>query len=303
MPGLAALAALVAAGCGSDGRKPTGSEPTAGPPPGERADPSRDVPGGPAARGEVAFYDGLIADLVVGDVDGARAGYQAALAEGALASPVATRAALRWATVEAASGRNLRAIELVARASALAEGDPVLVEAADRLRVAVSQDTDSDVRGPPLGTALAGVDAVTAARFATADRLHDRARRVRVRPVMHKLSSSIRAREIATEAAVRAYREVATAGGVAAIAADYRIGSIYHDLAIALVFEPPAELDPSVASRFRRTLRGSALGYLRRAVVAYRRAIASVPAAGGADIWHSAAQSELRAATELLGDR
>jgi hypothetical protein len=244
----------------------------------------------------------LIADLVAGDVDGARAGYEAALAESALASSVATRAALRWATVEAATGRNLRAIELVARASALAEGDPVLVDAADRLRVAVSRDGDGDVRGPALGTPIAGADAVTAAKFAAAERLHDRARRVRVRPVMHKLSSSIRAREIATEAAVRAYRDVATAGGVAAIAADYRIGSIYHDLALALVFEPPAELDPGVAARFRRTLRASALGYLRRAGVAYKRAIAS-PVIAGDELWRATAQSELRSATELLGER
>jgi hypothetical protein len=66
------------------------------------------------------------------------------------------------------------------------------------------------------------------------------------------------------------------------------------------VFELPPELDPGVAAQLRRTLRASALGYLRKAVIAYRRALErSVP---GAELWIAAAQSDLRAALDLLGE-
>jgi tetratricopeptide (TPR) repeat protein len=288
------LAALAATACGG-GARPSVGPPLPGPAPGEQADPSIDADH-PA---EVAYYEAVLAEEIAGDIPAAKQLYDRALTE-QLAAALATRAALRWAVLEAATGGGRRAIELVARASALADGDPVLTASADRLQGAITSIGPAaiEVRGPPLGTPIAG-DAATAARFAHAEELLARAHRLRPRGVIQVLSSSIRAKEIATETAVRAFRDVAELGP-AAIAADYRIGSAYHDLALALVFELPPELDPGVAGQLRRTLRANALGYLRKAVTAYRRALErSVP---GAELWIAAAQSDLRAALDLLGE-
>jgi hypothetical protein len=310
--------ALLLTACGDPSPAPSVGPPLPGPVPGALADPARDARAAPP--GAIAFYAGLYADTVGGDPAVAGDGYERALADPALPATLGTRAALRWAALEATAGRTRRAIELVARASAIAEGDPVLTDSADRLQGAIASlgPTEVEVRGPPLGTAVAGADAATAARLTRAEDLLARAHRLRLRPVIEALSSSIRAKEQATEAAARAFRDVADAGP-AAIAADYRIGSLYHDLAIALVFELPPELDPGVASRLRRTLRANALGYLRKAVTAYRRALDQPPVAGGGDpsvsaggagaasprgieLWLAAAQSDLRGALDLLGE-
>jgi len=120
-------------------------------------------------------------------------------------------------------------------------------------------------------------------------------------PVLEALSSTVRAKQRATEEAVRAYRAVAEAGGIARVAAQYRIGSLYHDLALELVFDLPPELDPGVASRLRRSLRTSALGYLKKATAAYR-ASKDEPAAD-AQAWRAAADADLRGAEALLGER
>ena len=293
------LGVLILAVAACDSSRPSIGTPLGGPKPGTIADPGRDPP--TAGGGATAFYTGLAADTLGGEVDLAAKSYDTALADPTLTAPIATRAALRWAALEAATGRNRHAIELLARAEALAEGDPVLTDSADRLQGAVTGlgRGEVGVRGPPLGTPIAGASPAAAARFARAEVLLARAHRLRLRPVFEALSSSLRAKERATEAAVRAFREVA-ATGPARLAADYRIGSVYHDLALALVFELPPELDPGVASRLRRTLRTRALGYLRKAVVAYRRVLE--PSATGADLWRAAAQSDLRAALDLIGE-
>jgi tetratricopeptide (TPR) repeat protein len=291
---IAALVAVAPASCGGGPSSSVGA-PLPGPPPGANADPSLDLD----HEAAVAYYEAVLADEIAGDLPGAKQLYDRALTD-QLAPALAARAALRWAMIEAATGGGRRAIELVARASALADGDPVLTASADRLQGAITSlgPAAIEVRGPPLGTPVAG-DAATAQRFAHAEDLLARAHRLRPRGVIQVLSSSIRAKELATEAAVRAFRDVAELGP-AAIAADYRIGSAYHDLALALVFELPPELDPGVAAQLRRTLRANALGYLRKAVVAYRRALErAVP---GAELWIAAAQSDLRAALDLLGE-
>jgi hypothetical protein len=284
----------------------TASAPSVGPPlggpvPGALADPARDVSGAPG--GATAFYQGLLADTLAGDIAGAAAGYERALADVTGEPNTAARAALRYAGLEAAGGETRRAIELLARAGALGEGDPVLTEQIERLQRALGLGAAKvEVRGPPLGTQVAGAEPAAAQRFERAEALLARAHRIRITPVtierMSSVSSSIRVKESATEAAVRAYYEVAV-DGPAVIAANYRIGSLYHELALALVFQLPEELDPSVAGRLRRSLRSNTIAYLRKAVAAYRRALDS---GVGAEKWRAAAQTDLRGALDLLGE-
>ena len=124
---------------------------------------------------------------------------------------------------------------------------------------------------------------------------------LRPQPLIEALSSSIRAKEGATEAAVARYRQVAEHGGLAYVAARYRAGSLYHDLAIGLVFELPPELDPAVAAGLRRSLRGRAVADLRKAVADYQ-AVLAAPRAGDDELWRLAAEADLRGARELLGE-
>jgi hypothetical protein len=253
------------------------------------------------------YWAAFLDEVVAGDLAAARAGYERELDRGADAPAVAARAALRLAELEGAAGNRRRALELVARATAVAYDDEAVQDAAERLRgrLVAAPSGAGDLRGPPAGTALPGVAAETAAAFAAAEATLARVHRIRLEPVLEALSSTVRAKERATEAAARAYRAVADAGGLARIAAQYRVGSLYHDLAIELVFDLPPELEAGVASRLRRTLRASAVAYLRKAAAAYRVSLAE-PVGGSADdaaLWRSAAQSDLRAAEELLGDR
>jgi hypothetical protein len=285
----------------------TASGPSVGPPlggavPGALADPARDIATSPG--GATAFYQGLLADTLGGDVEGAATGYERALGDVTGEPTTAARAALRWAGLEAAGGRTRRAIELLARAGTLGEGDPVLAEQVERLQRALGLGSAKvEVRGPPLGSPIAGADTAALKRFDRAEQLLARTHRIRITPVtierMSSVSSSIRVKESATEAAVRAYYEVAV-DGPAAIAANYRIGSLYHELALALVFELPEELDPGVANRLRRSLRSNTIAFLRKAVAAYRRALD--PTGSGAEKWRAAAQTDLRGALDLLGE-
>jgi hypothetical protein len=121
-------------------------------------------------------------------------------------------------------------------------------------------------------------------------------------PALESLSSTVRLKENATDAAVLAYKKVADAGGLPAIAAEFRAGSLYHDLAVELVFDLPPELDPAVASRLRRTLGDSARAYLGKAVAAYKRALATPAHGDDVELWRVPAETNLRAAGELLGE-
>ena len=273
---------------------------------GRRPDPVE--PGGVApspieAPGANRYWHAYFAD-VLGDPGGGREGYEAALA--ASGEPeIAARAALRLADREAIAGNRRRALELVLRATQLAPDDPGVRDAADRLQagIAAAPPGEAEVRGPPVGTGLPGVAPEVAAGFADAEKLLARVHRIHMEPALESLSSTVRLKERATEDAVAAYRKVAEAGGLAAVAAEFRAGSLYHDLAVELVFDLPPELDPQVASRLRRTLRDSARGYLAKAVAAYQRALA-VPASGDdAGLWRLAAETNLRAADELVGGR
>jgi hypothetical protein len=125
--------------------------------------------------------------------------------------------------------------------------------------------------------------------------------RLRPQPYIEALSSSIRVKEDATEQVVAKYRAVAAHGGLAQVASDYRIGSLYHDLALGLMFELPAELDPNVAAGLRRSLRQQAVAYLKRAVASYRTSLGG-PQLPEAELWRLAAETDLRGARDVLGE-
>ena len=251
------------------------------------------------------YWAAFLDDVVAGDAAAARAGYEATLTAADTAPVLAARAALRLADLEGAAGNRRRALELVARAAALAPGDDAIQDNAERVRARLiaAPPGAGDVRGPPVGTPLPGVPVPVVHAFATAEATLASVHRRRLKPVLEALSSSVRAKERATETAVRAYRVVAEAGGLARVAAQYRIGSLYHDLAIELVFDLPPELEPGVALQLRRTLRASAVGYVRKAAAAYRTCLAEPAPQADAAPWRAAAETDLRGAEELLGTR
>lgn len=250
------------------------------------ADPSLGVSAAPY------FHDAVVAQLI-GDEQGARTGYETILASSIVAPELAARAALHLAQLEAQAGQHGHARELAVRAVALAPNDPMIAE------VSVHIGSDADIRGPRLGTPLPGVPAAVAKQFAEAERALGAAYKLRPRPVIEALSSSIRAKEQGTEVVVAKYHAVAMNGGLALIAAHYRAGTLYHDLALGLLFELPSELDANVASGLRRTLRARALTYLHKAVDEYRLAL-TAPSASGAEPWLVAAQRDLRGVQDIL---
>src|SRR6185436_18852486 len=97
-------------------------------------------------------------------------------------------------------------------------------------RLAATPAGQSDLRGPPAGAPLPGVADPVQARGRTAEQLLVKAHRLRMKPVLEALSGSVRRKENATEAAAKAYREIAAARGLAELAAEFRVGTLYHDL-------------------------------------------------------------------------
>jgi hypothetical protein len=234
-----------------------------------------------------AFGDGVLAELT-GDDASARASYEQVLSAADVPTDVAARAALHLAQLEARAGKSLRARELIARATALAPADPSVSEGADRVRAEiVAGNSAGDLRGPPLGTPLPGVPPKVAEAFAAAERAlaHVHALRPRQRLAVWE-------KEDATADVVRLYRGIAEHGGIAQVAAEYRVGTLYHDLAIGLLVEP-------IAADLRRTLRAGAYGYLKKAIAAYQASLA-VPATSDAEQWRLAAELDLRAAQDVL---
>ena len=249
------------------------------------------------------FSSAVVAELT-GDEASARKGFDQVLAASDAPPSVAARAAIHLAQLEARAGRNRHALDLVARAAALAPGDVAVAEGIAQLRGdIVAASSTGDLRGPPVGTVLLGVDPKVAEAFAEAERGLVRVHALQPRIYIESLSSAIRAKEDATETIVAKYRAVADAGGLAQVAADYRIGSLYQDLALGLLFEPlPPELaDPNVAAGLRRTLRGRALVYLKRAVTSYRASLAG-PQLPDAELWRLAADTDLHGAVAILGE-
>lgn len=277
----------VLAGCTDDDR-PARHRPTATPHGEQVADPAQGVT--TELDGVAPVYgDGLLAELT-GDDAAARAAYEQVLASADAPADVAARAALHLAQLEARTGKTGRARDLIARATALAPNDPTIVEGADRVRAEiVAASGAGDIRGPKVGTPLPGVDARTARAFAAAEQALARVHAMRPRQRL-----AVWEKEDATAAVVRRYRSIAEDGGVAKVAAEYRIGTLYHDLALGLMFEP-------VAADLRRTLFTGARTYLKKATAAYRSALTgTVPPE--AELWRLAAETDLRAALDVLGE-
>ena len=282
----------------------SGTAPTSVP-----AAPARIAAADPAAGittpldGVAPAYDGAVLADLEGDDAAARAGFATLLATSDAPPALAARAALHLAQIEARQGKNRRALDLGARAAALAPNDVAITDGIAQLRAdVVAASGAGDIRGPRVGTALPGVDPKVAEAFAAAERALARVHALRPHPVIEALSASIRGQEDAYETVAERYRAVASHGGLAQIAADYRIGSVYHDLGLALLFEPlPPELDSTFAAGLRRVLRASALADLKKAIAQYETCLAA-PALADAELWRLAAETDLRAARDVLGE-
>ena len=254
---------------------------------------------------EEDLYWAHLSEDVYGDVESARRGYRRVI-DSENARPVAVaRAALRLAALEIASQRDDLAQELIARAVAAAGDDAELVELADRLRGRLGATRSfMSRRGPPAGTALETSDEVAAA-FAKAETQMQAYYRRPLSPRLEGLQRMLRGNQQALDAVVRSYRAVAAQDPLAAVAAGYRIGALYHDSALAM-FEVPPELEPRVAARLRRSLRRRALNYLERARSAYEESLAAAKRAGehpGGKRWQRASRKGLAAVADLLRHR
>jgi len=296
---IAALGLAAATACGDDAR-PHGRPAEIAPRDRSAADPARGITT-ELDGASPAFGAALLAELT-GDGAAARAGYERVLAASDPPAALAARAALHLAQLESRAGRSRHALDLVARASALAPSDVAIAEGVAELQAdVVAAAGAGDIRGPRLGTPLPGVEPRVADAFAAAERALERVHKLRPRPIIEALSTSIRVKEEATEDAVARYRAVAEHGGLAQIAASYRAGSLYHDLALGLLFELPPELDPAVAAGLRRTLRGRAVAYLKKAVLEYRASL-TAPKHPDDELWRLAAETDLRGARDVLGE-
>ncbi|MBS1119378.1 MAG: hypothetical protein H6Q90_1606 [Deltaproteobacteria bacterium] len=247
-----------------------------------------------------AFGDAVLAELT-GDQAAARAAYEHVLASSDVPAALAARAALFLAQMESRAGRTRHALDLVARATALAPADTVITQGAAALQAdVVVAAGEGDVRGPRLGTPLTSVPPELAESFAAAERAYGQVHKVRLRILIEALSRSINDKINLTAGVVAKYRGVAERGGLPHIAATYRVGSLYHDLALDLAFaELPPELEARSAEGVRATLRGLAITYLKRAVSEYR---ACVDASQSADseLWRFAAETDMRRAQDVL---
>ena len=236
-----------------------------------------------------AFGEGILAELT-GDDANARASYEHVLSGSNVPPEVAARAALHLAQLEVRAGKPGRARDLIARAKSLAPADTLVTEGADRVRSEiVGGNSTGDIRGPKPGTPLPGVPQKIAKAFAAAERALAEVHALRPRQRL-----AVWEKEDATAYVVRLYRGIAEHGGVAQVAAEYRIGTLYHDLAIGLLVDP-------YASDLRRTLRGVAYADLKKAVTAYRASLAGT-SSPEADMWRVHAETDLRAALSVLGE-
>ena len=286
--------ALLLAACNDD---PQATAPV--PPP-----PAETRPAADPAEGATSDLDGVapsFSDAVLAELEGdpaaARAGFEHVLAAPDAPPPLAARAALHLAQMETRAGKNPRhALDLVARATTLAPGDAAVADGVAQVEAdVVAASGAGDIRGPKLGTPLPGVDPKVADAFRAADEAL-----VRVHAIRPRQRLDVWAKEDATEDVAARYRKIAEHGGLVRIAATYRIGSLYHDLALGLLFELPPGLAPSVAGELRRTLRTRALAYLKKAAASYQECLAA-PKLPEAELWQLAAETNLRYARDVLG--
>jgi hypothetical protein len=240
---------------------------------------------------------------VSGDIAGARRVLGAIAANPATAPSLRAQAALRLAEMAELAGNRRQALSHLDQAKSLAgTGHALALEADDRRARILTAAPLSDVRGPVPGSVpLKGEAPAVSAAFRRAEHLLGSYHRVIVAPSLENINEVLRTKRRALAAAVAEYQKVASSGTTAAqVAAQFRIGAMYHHLAEAIAFESPAELLPSVALRLRRELRGESAGYLRRALGHYRGAAALQPAVP-ADPWRSLARREAETLGLVLG--
>ncbi|HWO21329.1 MAG TPA: hypothetical protein VNO30_21325 [Kofleriaceae bacterium] len=289
---------LPPAGCGGEPKPPPAPVAV---PTGERAaaDPSQGV-GADVDAPAIAFGGGVLAEITH-DQAAARAAYERVLAAPDAPPAIAAGAALYLAWFEHRAGNNRHALDLGARAAGLAPGHAAITDGVAQLRDAIVAAAGADdIRGPRLGTPLPGVPPRVAEEFAAAERAFAAVTKLRVRPNIEAVFATIRYKEDATAGVVAKYRAVAEHGGIAEIAGHYRAGSLYHDLAIALQFELPPELERQSTVDLRHILRTRAVFYLKKAVAEY------VACQGGSqapdsELWRLAAETDLRRARDVLG--
>ena len=292
-----------------------GTPPAAAPPAGQPPAPAvqaREADSRGAKRSDTgagAYYQAYLDEILRGDFKGSRAAYRRVLDSPTTEPEVAARAALRLAEHEASYGRRHIALDLVARAAALGRDQRDLLQWAQRVqrRIAAVTVDDIEVRGPPAGTVLEGVSKQAAELFERAETLLAAYHRRRPRPRLVDLQASVRGKRAALESAVRAYRQVVALGEpTAVVAAEFRIASLYYDLALSLTFDLPPELDSSAATQLRQQLRTKALADRNNARRAYLRALEAGrdgrSGAAGA-VWLEAAELGLRSVEDLLRRR
>ncbi|MEO8707065.1 MAG: hypothetical protein ABI867_43965 [Kofleriaceae bacterium] len=289
--------ALAAFACGGD--EPYRTAPATTSPSKPAADPAlgitTDLDGAAPA-----FGDAVLAELT-GDELAARAAYERVLAASDVPAGLSARAALHLSQLESRAGRTRHALDLIARATALAPADSVVTEGAAALQAdIVAAAGAGDIRGPALNTPLPGVTQDVAEAFAAAERSLGQAHKARLRIVIEALTKSINDKINTSASVVAKYRAIAEHGGLAHVAATYRAGSLYHDLALELVFaDLPPELEKSSADGLRGTLRSLAINYLRKAVTEYRVVI-DAPQPADAELWRFAAETDMRRAIDVL---
>jgi len=262
-----------------------------------------------ADTGARTYYQAYFDETLRGEFNGARSAYRRVLDDPSAEPEVAARAALRLAEYEASYGRRHIALDLVARAAALGRDQRDLLQWAERVqrRIAAVRASDIEVRGPPAGTALEGVSPQAVELFARAETLLAAYHGRRLRPRLEDLRAGVRSKRAALESAVRAYRQVVALGEPpAVVAAEFRIASLYYDLALSLTFDLPPELDSTAATQLRQQLRTKALADRDSARKAYLRALDAgrdgrAGAAGA--VWLAAAELGLRSVEDLLRRR
>jgi len=295
--GAALLCALLA--CGDDA-SPVATAPAANAAGRAAADPALGATTVLDGAG-AAFGDAVLAELT-GDEAQARAQFEHVLGGGSDVPPQLTaRAALHLAQIELRAGQSRRALDLAARARAVAPGDKVIEDGVGTIQAEFVDSAGSgDVRGPGIGTPLQGVTPDVAEAFAKAEAGLAQVHRRRLQLLFGETQRSIDIRINATANVVALYRAVAASGGVALVAATYRIGTLYHDLALDLsVAEPPAELMRDPARGLRVMLSNLAFTYLRKAETEYR-ACMDAPQSPEGELWRLAAQTYRRSVVDVL---
>lgn len=247
-----------------------------------------------------SFGDAVLAELT-GDEPAARTAYERVLAAPDVPAHVAARAAIQLAQMESRIGRTRHALDLVARATALAPTDPVVAAGAAGLQAEIVAAAGAgDLRGPRPGTPLPGVSPDVAEAFAIAERELGAVHRSRLKIAIEALTKSINIKVNQFSSVVAKYQAIGKRGALPLVAATYRAGSLYHDLALELAFaEMPPELERRAADGLRATLRGLAITYLKKAVVEYRACI-DAPQVPESELWRLAAETDMRRAIDVL---